>query len=266
MKQVICIKWGEKYGPEYVNRLYGMLSRHLTPPFRLICFTDDETGLRPEIEPRPMPEFDYTPPKNTLGKWPKSRLWGDLGDITGVVLFIDLDVVITGSMDGFFEFGEQTDVILARNSSAPLERLGQTSIYRMPVGKLEPLQRIFAADPQGTADKYRFEQRFVTRNAPGGVKFWPKGWVVQFRWHCIPPVPLNYVRAPALPRDARVVIFPGGLNPPDAIAGRWTSRDTHRAPGDHLRATFDGRRREGLSRHLRHYFLPAPWVAEHWQE
>ena len=26
---VICMKWGSKYGPEYVNRLYGMVARHL---------------------------------------------------------------------------------------------------------------------------------------------------------------------------------------------------------------------------------------------
>ncbi|MFD1883136.1 glycosyl transferase [Paracoccus pacificus] len=266
MKQVICIKWGTKYGPEYVNRLYGMLSRHLTPPFRLVCFTDATEGLRTEIEPRPLPVFEYEAPKNTLGKWPKSRLWGDLGDVTGVVLFIDLDVIITGNMDDFFTYGDPTDVILARNPNTPLEKLGQTSIYRMPVGKLEPLQRIFKADPQAAADKFRFEQRFVTRNAPGGVKFWPKGWVAHFKWHCIPPFPLNYLRPPRLPSGTKVVIFPGGLNPPDAIAGRWSDKDAAHTPREHLAATFDGRRREGVSRHLRHYFMPATWVADYWRE
>lgn len=266
MKQIICIKWGTKYGPDYVNKLYGGIARNITPPFRLICFTDDTTGLRPEVETRPLPEFAYKAPVNTRGMWPKSRLWGSLGDVTGVVLFMDLDLIVTGSLDGFFSFGRPDEVILARNPNTPFERLGQTSIYRMTVGSLAPLQQLFASDPQAVADRYRYEQRFVTRNAPGGVRFWPDRWVLHFRWHCVPAFPTNYLRRPKLGQDARVVIFPGGLNPDDALAGRWSAKDQRRQPLDHLRATFDGRRRESVAKHLRHFFLPADWVAQNWRE
>ena len=38
---VLCMKWGAKYGPDYVNRLYGMVARHLRRPFRFVCLTDD---------------------------------------------------------------------------------------------------------------------------------------------------------------------------------------------------------------------------------
>ena len=62
------------------------------------------------------------------------------------------------------------------------------------------------------------------------------------------------------------MIFAGSLNPPDAIAGRWSEEDTPRDPADHLRAAFDGRRREGLSRHLRHYIRPTGWVERLWRE
>ncbi|MDS9468440.1 glycosyl transferase [Paracoccus sp. MBLB3053] len=266
VKQIICIKWGAKFGPEYVNRLHGMIARNITPPFRLFCFTDDGTGLHPDIAIRPLPEFDYQAPVNTRGKWPKSRLWGDLGDVTGVVLFLDLDVIITGSLDDFFSFGDPDDTVLGLNPNTPLEKLGQTSVYRMRVGKLKPLQDIFRADPQAAADKYKYEQRFVTRNAPGGVKFWPKRWLAHFRMHCVPNFPLNYFREARIPKDSRIVIFPGNLNPPDAIEGRWDHKDTHREPLDHLRAAFDGRRREGFSKHLRHYLRPVGWVGELWRE
>ena len=268
VKQIICIKWGTKFGPEYPNRLRAMIARNITPPFRLICFTDDGAGLHPDIAVRPLPDFDYEAPTNTIGKWPKSRLWGNLGDITGTVLFLDLDVVIVGSLDDFFRFGDPGDTVLATNPARikPFETLGQTSVYRMRVGTLAPLQRIFAADPQGIADEYRFEQRFVTRRAPGGVRFWPKGWVVHFRSDCVPGMPARYWREPRIPAGARIVIFAGSLNPPDAIAGRWSEEDTPRDPADHLRAAFDGRRREGLSRHLRHYIRPTGWVERQWRE
>ena len=26
-RYIICMKWGDKYGPEYVNRLYNMVSK-----------------------------------------------------------------------------------------------------------------------------------------------------------------------------------------------------------------------------------------------
>jgi hypothetical protein len=34
-KQIVCVKWGTLYGPEYVNRLYAMVKRNITGPFRL---------------------------------------------------------------------------------------------------------------------------------------------------------------------------------------------------------------------------------------
>ncbi|MDO5704440.1 MAG: glycosyl transferase [Paracoccus sp. (in: a-proteobacteria)] len=266
VKQIICIKWGTKFGPDYVNRLHAMIARNITPPFQLFCFTDDGTGLHPDIAVRPLPEFDYTAPTNTRGKWPKSRLWGDLGDVTGVVLFLDLDLLITGNLDDFFTLGEPDDTVLWRNPNTPFEKLGQTSVYRMCVGKLKPLQDLFRADPQGIADKYRYEQRFVTYNAPGGIKFWPRGWLAHYRMHSIPVFPLNYFLPPRRPGGARIVAFPGDLNPDAAIEGRWGENAVARSPLDHLRAGFNGQRRESLWRHLRHYTRPADWVAGVWHE
>lgn len=266
-KQFLTIRWGTKYGPEYLNRLYAMVARHTTPPFDFYCLTDDTADVRPEIICLPLPDMGCPMPKNTVGIWGKSRLWStDLGGPTGPVLFIDLDVVITGSMDAFFEVGSPDDVILARNPNTPFEKLGQTSIFRYPVGKLAPLREKFLADPQGAADEYRFEQRFVTRNAPGDIKFWPKGWVSHFKWHCIPTFPLNYFVAPRPQPGARIVIFPGTLNPPDAILGRWTDKMTVRPPLAHIIAGLRGERTVPLIRHLRHFIYPSPWVAEHWTE
>ena len=265
-RQFLCIRWGTKYGPEYLDRLYGMVARHVSGPFTFWCLTDRPEGIRPEVRCLPLPDLGCAPPVNTKGIWGKSRLWApDLGGPVGPVLFLDLDVVVTGDLDPFFSFGKPDDVILARNPNTPFERLGQTSLFRFPVGKLAPLRAMFLADPQGTADRYRFEQRFVTQNAPGGVTFWPRGWVAHFRMHCVPPFPLNYVLPPRLPAAARVVIFPGPLNPPDAIAGRWREDAPVRAPLAHVAAGLRGERRESLWKHLRHYNLPAPWVARDWR-
>jgi hypothetical protein len=267
-KQVICIRWGRKYGPDYVNRLYGMVARHLTPPFTFHCITDDGTGLRPEVGVIPLPELGFTLGGIKHGIWDKSRLWQPtLGGLEGPVLFMDLDLVVTGPLDGFFEHGPADRVVMARNPTTPFERLGQTSLYRFPVGGLVPLWETFRADPQGVAAANKFEQRFVTRNAPGGPVFWPKGWVAHFRHHCARSFPLNYFAEPKLPSDARVVIFAGGLNPPDAIAGRWWPELPVLSRRDHVRAALTSPEHAGSrTRYLRHYIKPTTWVRENWVE
>ena len=58
---ILTLKWGAKYGPEYVNRLYSGVRRRLGLDFRFLCFTDDRRALRPEIEAHPIPGFDVPP-------------------------------------------------------------------------------------------------------------------------------------------------------------------------------------------------------------
>ena len=244
-----------------------MVARNITPPFAFHCITDKPDGLRPEIVVVALPDLGCEMPKTRQGIWGKSRLWRpDLGGLSGPVLFMDLDVVVTGTLDAFFEYGHEDDVILTRNPNTPFERLGQTSLYRFPVGRLASLREEFLADPQGIAETYIFEQRFVTRRTPGGVKFWPRRWVRTFRWHCVRTFPLNFFLQPKLPRGAKVVIFPGGLNPPDAIAGRWNKRLEALPRWEHVKAGLAGRHEGSLLRHLRHFILPVNWVKEMWRE
>ncbi len=267
IKQVICIKWGTRYGPEYVNRIYAMVARNITPPFRVICLTDDANGIRDEVVCRGLPELGCPRPTNAPGKWPKTALWGKtLFDLEGVVLFIDLDVVITGNLDPFFSFGKPEDVILARNWIKPFERLGQTSIFRFEIGRHAYMLENFQQDPEGIAGKYQFEQRYVTNCVEGGIKFWPRGWVRHFRLDCLGPWPLRYLRPPRLPNGTRVVIFPGKPDPADALQGRWSDREPLRSRGEHLKAFLLGQCKGSRFNFLKRFLLPAPWIAEHWRE
>ena len=46
---ILCMKWGTKYGAEYVNRLYNMVKRHTTLPFKMVCLTDRTEGIDPNV-------------------------------------------------------------------------------------------------------------------------------------------------------------------------------------------------------------------------
>ncbi len=270
LKQIVCVKWGTMYGPDYVNRLYGMVARQITPPFRLVCLTDDRTGVRPEVECFDLPELGCPHPQRTMGKWRKQILWGaTVPGLSGVALFIDLDSVIVDRLDDYFSIGAPNDVYVARNWARPLERLGQTSVFRFPVGGNAHVLDNFRADPQGIADKYQFEQHYVTAAVTGGVKFWPEDWTRHFRLHCLPKFPLRYFVPARLPAGSRIVTFPGGPNPDDVMVGRWNKRvPPCRSRWDHVMATFGRGPRVDASRwrHLQRYVLPVAWIADYWRD
>jgi len=268
-KIIICIKWGNKFGPEYVNRLYAMARRNITGDFRIVCFTDNTQGLRAEVETRELPQLGCEHPERTIGKWPKVALWGkELGGLTGPVLFVDLDSVILSNMDGYFSYGSLDDVILARNWAKPFSGMGQTSIFRFPVGKNHHILEDFRKSPQAIADKYKFEQHYITSAVPGGIKFWPESWTRHFRLHCLPIFPIRYFVAAKLPKRAKVVTFPGGPNPGDIILGRWDEAlHPFQTASEHITNAFTNTASlKSRWQYIKRYVRPCQWIEEHWRE
>jgi len=269
-KQVICVKWGANYGPQYVNVLYGMLRRNVTGEFALHCFTDAPAGIRAEVACHPLPELGCEIPPDIPGKWRKQALWArELpGGVTGTVLFLDLDTVLVGNIDDYFTFGSPDDVVTARNWAHPLQRRAQTSVFRFTVGQHAYQLDNLRADPAGIARKYKWEQCYVTAGVRGGVKFWPEQWTRHFRLHCLPPFPLRFWKTASLPAGAKIVTFPGGPNPPEVIHGVWHANDASRTPLAHIAHAWRTRRTRpgGFLKELKSYLCPVPWVAENWRE
>ena len=103
-RHILCMKWGTKYGPHYVNRLYAMVRRHLSGDFNFVCLTDDPTGVRPEVQCLPIPPLAIElAPGQRDGAWKKLTTFeADLHGLKGTALFLDLDVVVVGPLDDFF--------------------------------------------------------------------------------------------------------------------------------------------------------------------
>lgn len=267
-KIIICIKWGNKFGPEYVNRLWSMARRNTTGDLRMLCFTEDPRGIIPEVEIRNLPELGCEHPQRTWGKWPKVALWGaELGGLTGPVLFVDLDSIILRNIDDYFTLGSEDDVYLARNWAKPFSGMGQTSIFRFPVGKNPQILENFRKNAQAIADQYGYEQHYITKSVKGGIKFWPEDWTLHFRLHCLPYFPLRYWMQARFPRKAKVVTFPGGPNPGDVIFGRWDeSFPQYTSRRDHIRQAFSKKSLKESWRYLKRFVLPVPWIANVWRD
>ena len=98
------MKWGKRYDSLFVNRLFRSIKRHSIRQFRLVCFTDNKSGIDKEIECKPLPEIDI-PEYLSNTPWRKISVWQyPLNNLKGDILFLDLDLVITGNLDRFFDY------------------------------------------------------------------------------------------------------------------------------------------------------------------
>lgn len=249
---VICMKWGTRYGPDYVNRLYSMVQRHTKRPTRLVCYTDDTTGIVSGVECFPLP-YIVLPERKSHPKasapisklpWRKLALWQkELEGVSGDVLFLDLDVVVTGSLDELFDY-EPGHFCVARNWTTPNSGIGNTSIFRFPVGVHTYIYDRIMNECERVLATHVNEQVFISREITD-MKFWPEAWCLSFKRSLLPRWPLNFFVVPPLPPGTKVVAFPGKPDPDEAMEGRWPHK----------------RRWQALYKYVR----PTPWIAEHWR-
>lgn len=111
MMQFLCIKWGDKYSPTYVNNLYRMIEKNYIYEFELHCFTDDATGIDSQITVHDIPDVEPLHPKYWFGKenycWdrPKFLMFNAHNwlDVKGPFCYFDLDIIIQKDISDFYE-------------------------------------------------------------------------------------------------------------------------------------------------------------------
>ncbi len=246
---VVCMKWGTRYGPEWVNRLAAMVRRNTTWDVRFVCFTDDPAGIRPDIECQPLPHVSYDP---ALGRyWPKLGLMArTLGGLEGMTLYLDLDVVVIGGLDPFFSL--EARFCMVREWKDPHLGYGNSSVVRYFVGlESAVLDRFYATPPATIIGSYGSkEQNFLTR-AVDEVTFWPDDWCPAFSRACLPRNRLlRLVAKPVRPTSGRILVFYGSITPASAMRGEHE-------PAKRVRTGF-------AIRLGRHRFRRADWIAEYW--
>ncbi|KUF11515.1 hypothetical protein [Pseudoponticoccus marisrubri] len=255
---IMCIKWGTAFGPEYVNRLYSGVRRHMTRPLRFMCMTDRAEGLHPEIEVLDLPVEPFAEPMNAAlavanrqGAMRKTSLFrpGLVPDLEGPVLGFDLDVVITGSLDAIHDLAPGT--VAMRHDWTEKRKgrpTGHGSVFRFDPAQHGFLYDDLAANPYAEVEAARgSEQRYTSHKAleRGVFTYIPGDWVVSFKYDCN-SFPLNYLRAPRLPDDARVVCFHGHPKMDEAIDGYAGSVIRRSRPCDWLREHWIERARDDL--------------------
>ncbi len=235
MVNVICMKWGSMYGPEYVNHLRAGVARHLRRPHRFVCFTDDGGGLDAGIEVMPLPELGLPGGQRDL-RWRKLAVFAErLADLSGTTLFLDLDLVVVDSLEPYFD--QPGRFLIIRDDelfrAKPLRRInpardrflasvGNSSVFRFEIGAHRYILDAYVADPKGAARRYEISQQFQSAQlaAHGDLAYWPRGWCVSFKNDCVPRGAASWWRDPAVPPGTKIVVFAGTPKMGDVLAGR----------------------------------------------
>lgn len=239
------MKWGTLYPAGYVNKLYGMVRRSIQGPLRFVCLTDDPSGVRSEVECLPCPTVALQPPYNNTG-WRKIALWAsELPGMDADWLFLDLDVIVTGSLDDFFSFAPEKSFVVMQNWTQAGRGIGNTSVFRFRVGQHPYIYDRLVPEFGAILAQHKIEQIYISRTI-SEMAFWPDAWCVLFKTHCVPPMPLRWWKTPTRPATARVIAFPGDPNPHDAVRGIWPVKKPYKK--------------------FYKFIRPATWIADYWRE
>ncbi len=228
MKNIVCMKWGEKFSPVYVNTLASMVRRHLRSPYRFVCFTDNGNGLDSGIEVRPLPEMELDTALPERG-WRKLTMLGPkLADLEGQALFLDLDVLILDDLDPYFEYPGEFLIVHEWGFRDPV--IGNSSVFRFEIGKHGDVLDHFLRNGEAVRQEHRNEQAYLSHaiHRKGILRYWPDEWCRSFKRHCMQPFPLCYFLPPKKPEGVKIVVFHGNPNPDRAVTG-WIGKGGLRA-------------------------------------
>lgn len=249
---VVCIKWGSKYPNHYVNRLYQGVRTNLNRPFSFHCFTDNSLGLDSRISLHPLPveafEDQLVAAMNRNGRrgaWRKISLFKPgLANLTGPMLYLDLDVLITGDLGIFVDLAG--DKVSMRREWR-YERIGREGGH----GSVEVfnteyhsfLYSEFASDPIGSVERHRGSEQYYTSMTAlrhQQLNYFPGDLIRSFKRDSMRFFPSLKRVTPEPRKNCRVICFHGDPNMDVAVNGYRSS--------------------------LLRFTEPAPWIEKYWRD
>lgn len=99
-----CVIHGDKYGLEYVDKLYSMLRRHLSTDLALHVWTEASRDIPPHYVKHALTEWPgVRGPRKSW--WYKLQMFDPAHGLSDRILYFDLDVVIVNNIDWILHLG-----------------------------------------------------------------------------------------------------------------------------------------------------------------
>lgn len=219
MLTVVTWLWGSKYSGIYVERLYAGLRKNLKQPFRFLLMTEvgRQLPVINGIERYAIRDMNLLAIK---GCFARLRMfdpgWQLSVDTKGPIVCMDLDVVVTGSLDEVFNRAEPIVLLRGANSANPCPF--NNSVFMFQAGAHPELWADFSLDVVADIPRYEFpdDQGWFWLKIPDAATWkvgHPSG-IYAFKKPGWPP-------GDALPSDAKLVAFPGHRDPAQFVSLPW---------------------------------------------
>jgi len=210
---VVCCLWSDwpapEWSEEYVYRLYRGVKRNLSAPHDFICFADDPARLDgAPFEVRPLKAVSW------MGCLPKLYVYSPEAGLSGRVLLLDLDNVITGPLDDIAAYSGDMCVRAwfrgwdkgLRDKRKHPELIDGDMISFRPSAETDLLWQELKDDPKGCEQKTGGRERWYIRErltpdlwqevVPGQIASWK-----------------NHMQSGQVPQNARIVSCHGYPRP-----------------------------------------------------
>lgn len=233
-KYVVCLKHGNKYGPEYVNVLANMVKRNCTLDYEFVCYTENPIGIDTnKVTIRPLPTA-----YKIGGWWFKPLLFNPDLNERGTILYIDLDVIIFKNIDKLFTHLPDQFIVIRdfnRWHQKGWNKMN-SSVVRWNVGQHPQIYKDFVKDASQVARRYHGDQDWLFAKVKKDFQFWPDEWIQSYKWEMRGKPPLTRDAAgfrnfttpgvPLIKPETSIAVFHGDPNP-KICCDPWCKENWH---------------------------------------
>lgn len=237
MINIVCLKWGDRYSVDYVNRLLAMTRRHVTKDFQFWCFTEDARDIDPDVR-----VLDLMTASTLETWWNKIFLFAPDNGLpeNEQIFYIDLDTLIVSNIDDLLTVSQISEIVVLRDFYQGIARSAGrigSGLMSWRHGSYAHVWHDFIQDPDAAQRRVhpQGDQAWIELEI-SDWRYWQDLFpdrVVSFKVHC----------AEGLPAQAGIICYHGRPSIPESV----TQRVHH-------------------STALRKWHTePAPWVLDHWR-
>ena len=153
---VTCVFWGNKFSLDYVYNLKASVERNTIVPHKFVCYSDRAI---PNVETRILrPGYE--------GWWNKLQLFDVGNKVSDRVVYLDLDTVITGSIDWLLEdrswFMGIEDVGAVNAHQPHLKNILQTGVMAWDFDPNSHIWNTFVLSYDRAVDTYRGDGEYLS--------------------------------------------------------------------------------------------------------
>lgn len=181
-RNLVVVKWGTYYGPEYVINLYNAAKKHMDEDFTFHVFTDDSTLL-----PQRLGWVFHRLPDWKLKKenawWYKMEMFNPASQLVGRNVYLDLDVVIVGDISPLWTHGKDRFTICQDFNRVFIPRFAgvNSSVMAWTTDTQRKMYEKFKAEFSSTLATHRGDQDYIG-SYHSDPTFWPVKWVQSYKW------------------------------------------------------------------------------------